>query len=113
MMASNQQVAFVHTNVYRLGEGCFASTTVLPETVSLSQISESLSALDNVSISAPYTGIRKLQHAMMDIDNAVFCLSVTQLALQPEMTETKLINTLRRRLTERELLVFKCLNGQP
>ena len=39
MMASNQQVAFVHTNVYRLGEGCFASATVLPETVSLIQIS--------------------------------------------------------------------------
>jgi hypothetical protein len=53
--------------------------------------SYNLSALDQVSISAPCTGIRKLQHAMMDIDNAVFCMSVTQLALQSEMTETKLI----------------------
>jgi hypothetical protein len=102
MMASNQQVAFVHANVYRMGEGCFASASVLPDTVLLSQISESLSALDHVSISAPYTGIRKLHHAMMDIDNAVFCLSVTKLALQSEMTESKLINILRCRLTERE-----------
>jgi hypothetical protein len=91
MMAPSQNVASMRPNVFQMGEGCFANVSACPETVSISQISESLSALDHVSISAPYTGIRRLQHAMMDIDNAVFCLSATQLALQPEMTETKLI----------------------
>ena len=102
MMTSNQRVASVLTNVFRMGEGCFANASVIPETVSVSQISESLSALDLASLSAPYTGIGKLKHAMMDIDNAVFCVSATQMAMQPEMTEKQLINILRRRLTERE-----------
>jgi len=102
MMAPSQQVASLRPNVFRMGEGCFANVSANPETVSVSQISESLSALDHASVSAPYAGNAKLKHAMMDIDNAVFAMSVTELAMKPDMTERMLIDTLRQRLTERE-----------
>ena len=98
MMAPSQRVASMRPNVFRMGEGCFANLSACPETISISQISESLSALDNASVSAPYVGNAKLKHAMIDIDNGVFAMSVTELAMKPDMTERILIDTLRRRL---------------
>jgi hypothetical protein len=102
MMAPDQRVLSICPHVFRMGEGCFANVSLIPETVSVSQISESFSALDNASLSAPYAGNAKLQHAMMDVDNVVYAMSATELAMKPDMNELTLIQTLRRRLTQRE-----------
>lgn len=60
-----------------MGAGKLANIPVLPKQVSVSQISLALSALDQTVQLNPHNGPAELVEAMMDVDCAVFVMSVT------------------------------------
>ena len=102
MMGSHERVQnCTHSSVFRMGEGVL-DVSAVPETISVSQICESLSALDRTSLPNLYAGKTTLQHAMLDIDNAVFAVSASEIALNPLLSTPKLIDLLRVRLTHRD-----------
>ena len=102
MLGSDHTIRhYTLSSVFRTGQGCL-DVSAVPATISISQICESLSALDRTSLPNLYAGKTTLQHAMLDIDNAVFAVSASEIALNPLLSTPKLIDLLRVRLTHRD-----------
>ena len=57
------------------------SYMAVPATISISQMCESLSALDRTSLPNLFTGKTTLKHAMLDIDNPIFAVLASELRI--------------------------------
>jgi hypothetical protein len=80
MLGSYQTIRnYTLSSVFKTGQGCL--DVAVPATISISQMCESLSALDRTSLPNLFTGKTTLKHAMLDIDNPIFAVLASELRI--------------------------------